>query len=145
MLTWVRNLVMQPVQQGQEAIAQARLTAQHTLDHLGALTELFTAELEDYSRKQVQRVTLLAAGLLLLAVAYLVLCALVGVLLAGPLGWPVALAIVLALNLLPAVALLCAARNVQPGELAPVTRQEIQKDVQCLKVLIEGKKKSLGE
>ena len=141
MISWVRNIVQEPVRKGQGVVGHARDTAAKTVDHLGALTELFSAEMQEYAEVQGHRAAKLALAAVLLLAAYMLVLALAAALLAPAIGWPWALGILALLNLLAGGGLLLAFRRSKPGAPAPETRQEIQKDVQCLKILLNGEEK----
>ena len=141
MFTQLRSLVQEPVQKGQGLLERARETASETVEHAHALVELFGIELQEYTAVQMRRMVLLALGLLFTFAAYALLNALGCVLLAPVLGWAWALGALLLLNLVPGVILLRAFKRSQPGPVAPATRQELQKDVQCLKILLNDDKR----
>lgn len=133
--------MQEPVRKGQGVLERARETASETVEHASALAELFGIELQEYAAVQMRRMVLLMLGLLFTLAAYALLNALAGVLLAPVLGWAWALGALLLLNLVPGVILLRAFKRIQPGPVAPATRQELQKDVQCLKILLNDDKR----
>ena len=141
MITWVRNIVQEPVRKGQGVVEHARDTASKAVEHLGALTRLFSAEMQEYAEVQGRRAAQMALAVVLLLAAYMLLLALAAVLLAPYIGWPLALGALALLNLLAGGLLLQAFRKGKPGPPAPETRLEIQKDVQCLKILLNGEEK----
>lgn len=141
MISWVRNIVQEPVRKGQGVVECARDTASKTVEHLGALTELFCAEMQEYAEVQSRRAALLALAVVVVLAAYMLLLALAAVLLAPCIGLPWALGALALVNILAGALLLQAFRNRKPGAPAPQTRQEIQKDVQCLKILLNGEEK----
>lgn len=141
MISWVRNIVQEPVRKGQGVVGHARDTAAKTVDHLAALTQLFSVEMQEYAEVQGRRAAQLALAVVLLLSAYMLVLALAAVLLAPCIGWPLALGALALLNLLAGGLLLLAFRKGKPGPPAPETRLEIQKDVQCLKILLNGEEK----
>lgn len=141
MFTQLRSLVQEPVQKGQDLLGRARETAAETVEHASALAELLGIELQEYTAAQMRRMVLLMLGLLFTLAAYALMCALACVLLAPVLGWAWALGALLLLNLVLGGILLYAFKRSQPGPVAPATRQELQKDVQCLKILLNDDKR----
>ena len=130
--------MQEPVQKGQGVLDRAREAASETVEHASALAELFGIELQEYTAVQMRRMVLLALGLLFTLAAYALLNALCCVLLAPVLGWAWALGALLLFNLLAGGILLRAFVSSKPGPVAPQTREEIQKDVQCLKIMLNG-------
>lgn len=138
MFTQLKSLVQEPVRKGQGVVERARETASETVEHASALVELFGIELQEYTAVQARRGALLLAALLFVLAAYALLNALCCVLLAPVLGWAWALGALLLFNLLAGGILLRAFVSSKPGPVAPQTREEIQKDVQCLKIMLNG-------
>lgn len=128
-------------QQAVAAFSGVRAAAAQVSEHLGALTELFAIELQQYMQAQVRRICLLAAACVLLAGAYLTACALASVLLHYWLGWPGALAVVLGLHLLIAWLLVVLAGRNGRQPFAPATVQELKNDWQCLELMIKSNSK----
>lgn len=129
-------------QQAVSAFEGVRAAAAQVSEHLGALSELFAAELQEYMRAQARRICLLAAACVLLAGAYLVACALLSVVLQLWLGWIGALGVVLGLHLLGAVLLIRLAGKYGRMPFAPATIQELKNDKQCLALMIKPDSKS---
>lgn len=124
-------------QQAMSAFEGVRAAAAQVSEHLGALSELFAAELQEYMQAQVRRICLLAAACVLLAGAYLVACALLSVVLQLWLGWIGALSLVLGLHLLGAFLLIRLAGKYGRMPFAPATIQELKNDKQCLALMIK--------
>lgn len=145
MMSFIKNLLSVSPSQQQQAespLANLREAGQQVSAHLDALSELFSLELQEYSRRQSRRAALLAAAVVPAVAAWLALCALLAWALQLCWGWGWALAAVLLVNVLLAAAALTAAAMCRVGELAPLTRQELNNDWQCLKLLINNGKKS---
>lgn len=123
--------------QALSALAGVRAVAAQVSEHLGALSELFAAELQQYMQAQVRRMCLLAAACVLLAGAYLLACALLSVVLQLWLGWIGALSTVLGLHLLGALVLILLAGKYGRMPFAPATIQELKNDKQCLALIIK--------
>ncbi len=124
------------------AFAGARAAAAQVSEHLGALAELFAAELRDYMQAQVCRVCLLVAACMLLVGAYLIACALLCCVLQLWLGWIGSLSLVLGLHLLGFILLVWLAGKQGHKPFAPATIQELKNDKQCLALMInpDGKR-----
>lgn len=138
MTTWLRSLVQRPVEKGQGVVERTRETACEVVEHVSALGELFGVELQEYTAVQARRAALLLAALLFVLAAYALLNALGCVLLAPVLGWAWALGALLLFNLLVGGILLRAFVCSKPGPVAPQTREELQKDIQCLKIMLNS-------
>lgn len=141
MISWVRNIVQEPVRKGQGVVEYTRATAAKTVEHLGALAELFSAEMQEYAEAQGRRAALLVLAVVVLLSAYMLLLALAAVLLASAMGWELSLGALALLNIAAGAVLLHAFRSRKPGPPAQETRREIQNDVQCLKILLNGEEK----
>lgn len=124
------------------AASGTRTAVARTMEHAQALTELFQVELAEYLDFQRRRGAYMVLAVVLLLVSYLLTCALTVVLLAPHTGWAGALLMVLLLNVLGAVILLLRAMALGREPLAPATREELQNDWQCLKLLLKGNAKS---
>lgn len=124
---------------GSSAAAGARETAERTFRHLESLASLFQVELEEYSRRQARYMALILGAAVFFLVAYLGLCALLFLLLLSPCGLAGSLALVVGINLLLGVAFLGVAFRVRPGPLAPLTRRELNDDLQCIRLLMKEK------
>lgn len=129
-------------QQAASAFNGVRVAAAQVSEHLGALTELFVLELQEYMQAQVKRMCLLAAACVLMGGAYLAAGALLTVLLQYWLGWPGALAVVLVLHLLTAWLLVALAGKYGRKPFVPSTVQELKNDWQCLELMIKTNSKS---
>lgn len=124
------------------AAAGARRTLARGMEHAQALSELFQVELAEYLDFQRRRGAYIVLAVVLLLVSYLLACALVVVLLAPHMGWAGALLMALVANVLGAMILLLRAVALGKEQLAPATREELQNDWQCLKLLLKGNEKS---
>lgn len=123
-------------------LSAAREVALQTMEHSQALAELCRTELGEYAARQRRRLLFVVLAVFLLAVAYVLLCALAVLLLSALLGVAWALLIVLALQLLAAAALLLAAVLLGRQPLLPATRTELWNDWQCLRLLLKGNRNS---
>lgn len=145
MLFFIKKLLSgatAPPQQAESPLANLREAGQQVSVHLDALSELFALELREYSRRQSCRAALLAAAVVPAVAAWLALCALLAWALQLCWGWGWALCAVFLVNVLLAVTALVAASMCRAGEFAPQTRQELNNDWQCLKLLLNNGKKS---
>ncbi len=144
MFSWLKkpDIVTSLQERGGEVLVDARHAALDAARHLEALIELFRLELREYGQRQAQRMVAIVAGLGLLLVSYLLLCAALCVLLSLYVDWPWAVAIVFLVNFAAGLGLLVYGVKKNPGPLAPATQQEIKNDFQCLKIAIAEKKKS---
>lgn len=124
------------------AFEGVRAAAAQVSEHVGALAELFVAELQEYMQAQVRRVCLLAAACFLLVGAYLVACALLSVVLQLWLGWVGSLCVVLGLHVIGALLLFVLAGKYGRKPFAPATIQELKNDKQCLALMIKPGSKS---
>lgn len=124
------------------AAAGTRTAAARTLDHAQALSELFQTELAEYLEHQRRRGAYMVLAVALLLVSYLLVCALAVVLLAPVLSPAGGIALVAAVNVAVSVVLLLRAAALGKETLAPATREELQNDWQCLKLLLKGNAKS---
>ena len=123
-------------EQGGEALGGAKDTAVRTLEHAGALWQLLQIELREYAAHQVRRVVAIVIGGLLLLFGYLLLCAFACVAAHAWLGsWLLATGLVCVLHLVVGAVVLLLGVKSQSGPVAPVTRQELSNDWQCLKLL----------
>ena len=120
------------------AVEQVRNVAQRTLEHTGALGELFSFEVKEYAQHQVKRVVMLVIACILMLGAYFVSCALLAVVLHFWLGLAWSLAVVCLLNVVVALLLLRCVKTMSGKRLAPATVEELKNDWQCLKLLIKG-------
>ena len=108
-----------------------------TFAHIGALVRLLQLELQQYAAHQARRLVLVAVGGLLLLVGYLVFCACACVAAHAWLGsWLLATGLVCAVHVIIGLVILLIGLKSSPGPVAPATRQEIQHDLECLKILI---------
>lgn len=128
--------------QGGSVIAGVRETLLQTSDHLEAVLELFRMELREYGEKQARRVVALVAGVFFLLCAYVVFCAFACVLLSTWLDWIWAVAAVCLINALLGGVAIVVGLKCKPGPIAPATMQELKDDVQCIKLMLKGNKKS---
>lgn len=124
-------------EQGSEALDGVKAAANQSLEHVIALWQLLQIELREYAAHQARRVIVAVVGVLLLLFGYLLLCAVACIALQMWVGsWLLAVGVVCVLHLLGGAVLLLIVARQQPGPVAPATRQEIQNDWQCLKLLI---------
>lgn len=121
-------------------VQQARGVAQRTVEHTGALGELFSAEVKEYAAYQARRLVMAVVACVLLLGAYFSFCAVLAVFLSAWLGWLGALSAVCLLNVVVAVVLLLMAKSMSGKRLAPATAEELKNDWQCLKLLCKGNK-----
>lgn len=145
MLSFIKKLLAAPPApqpQTESPLVNIREAGRHISAHADALAELFALELQEYSRRQSRRAALLAAAVVPAVAAWLALCAWLAWALQLLWGWGWALAAVILVNVLLAAGALTAAAMCRVGELAPLTRQELNNDWQCLKLLINAGKKS---
>lgn len=122
-------------------VQQARGVAQRAAEHTGALSALLSTEIKEYIAHQLERIVLVVVAAVLLLGAYGVLCALLAVLAAEVLGLPLALASVVALNVVVALLLLLRVKKMAGKALAPATVEELKNDWQCLKLLCKENNK----
>ena len=144
MLSWLKSPAAAKASLKEESAAllqQVKGMAERTAEHANALVELFSAEVREYAACQVMRILLLLLAVVLLLGAYFLFCALLVVLVALWTGYAWALAAVCVLNLLLAAVLVRQACRMGGKQLAPATRQELQNDWQCLKLLIKESSK----
>ncbi len=143
MSAWLKkpDLVTTLQERGGEVVADARQAVVDAASHAEALVSLFRLELQEYGQRQTRRLVAILVGVGLLLVSYLLLCAVACVLLAQWLSWPLAVAIVFLVNVFTGVLLLVCGIKMNPGPLAPATRQELRNDLQCLKLALAEKKK----
>ncbi len=144
MFAWLKkpDLVTTLQERGGEVMADARQAATDAAQHVEALVSLFRLELREYGQRQARRMAAVLAGVGLLLVSYLLLCAALCVLLGQYVGWPLAVAIVFFVNFAGGLLLLICAVKSNPGPLAPATQQELRNDLQCLKIALAEKRKS---
>lgn len=128
--------------QAMSAFEGVRTAAAQVSEHVGALAELFVAELQEYMQAQVRRIVLLAAACLLLVGAYMVACALLSYALHLLVGWGGSLSIVLGLHVIGAWVLVILAGRYGRKPFAPATIQELKNDKQCLALMIKPDSKS---
>lgn len=122
------------------ALSSVRSSVLHATQHLEAVTELLQEELTEYGRKQTSRLVWLMVGCVLLGCAYLLLCVL-AVLLLQPLvqSYPVAVALVLAFNLVAGFVTLLVSKRCKPDGVAPHTVQELKTDLEWIELSLKGK------
>lgn len=145
MLSFIKRLLLPQPAPGREVIsplAKIRETGSYVSEHADALAALFAQELQEYSCCQRRRAVLLAAAVVPAVAAWLALCAWLAWGLQLLWGWGWALAAVTLVNVLLAAGALTAAAKCRVGPFAPLTRQELNNDWQCLKLLINADKKS---
>ncbi len=144
MFAWLKkpDLFTTLQERGGEVVADARQAAVDAATHAEALLSLFRLELQEYGQRQTRRMVSILVGVGLLLVSYLLLCAVACVLLGQWLDWPLAVAIVFFVNVAVGALLLICGIKMNPGPLAPATRQELKNDLQCLKLALAEKKKS---
>lgn len=128
--------------QAMSAFEGVRTAAAQVSEHVGALAELFVAELQEYMQAQVRRIVLLAAACFLLVGAYMVACALISYALHLLVGWGGSLSIVLGLHVIGAWVLVILAGRYGRKPFAPATIQELKNDKQCLALMIKPDSKS---
>lgn len=121
-------------------VQQARGVAQRTVEHTGALGELFSAEVKEYAAHQAKRLVMTVLACVLLLGAYFTFCAVLAVLLSAWLGWLGAFGAVCLINVVIAVVLLLMVKSMSGKRLAPATAEELKNDWQCLKLLCKGNK-----
>jgi uncharacterized membrane protein YqjE len=130
------------LEQGGAAFGGIKETATRVTSHVEALWQLLLAELQEYAQFQLQRVLLLLLGTVLLLFGYLLLCAFVCVLLQAWWGsWLLSIGVVCVLHLAASVSCLLIGARRKPGSAAPLTKQELQNDLQCLKLLFNRENK----
>ena len=144
MFSWFgkRDIIPTLREQGGNALSGVRRIALDTVAHAESLLELFRVELKEFGQRQARRVALIVAGVGLLLVAYLLLCAALCVLLSLWLPLLAAIGIVFFINVLAGAVLLAVGRRMRSGPLAPATLQELKTDYQCLKISIGESRKS---
>lgn len=144
MLSYFIKLFDKPkVSEGASSAASgSRRALARGMEHAQALSELFQVELAEYLDFQRRRGAYMVLAVVLLLVSYLLGCALAVALLAPHTGWTGALLMVMVANVLGAVILLQRAVALGKEPLAPATREELQNDWQCLKLLLKGNEKS---
>ncbi len=144
MFAWLKkpDIVTTLQTQSGAVLADARQAASDALQHTEALLELFRLELREYGQCQARRMVAILVGVGLLLVSYLLLCAALCVLLGQYVFWPLAVAIVFLANFAGGLILLICGVKLNPGPLAPATRQELKNDLQCIKLALAEKKKS---
>ena len=144
MFQWLTKQRQQPTlkEQVRTIVQSGKDAAGRAVEHVDAMVELFTLELQNYIRCQVIRACLITVALLLLIGSYFILCALISVALHYWLGWLGSLGTVLGIHILLVVILLLIARKHANKQIAPQTVQELKKDWECLKLLTKGNSKS---
>ncbi len=136
------DLVTTLQQRGGEVVTDARRAALNAAQHTESLLALFREELREYGQRQARRMVAILIGVGLLLVSYLLFCAALCALLTLWLHWALAVGLIFLANFLLGLCLLLAGLKMKPGQLAPLTQQEIKNDFQCLKLAISEKKKS---
>lgn len=124
-------------ERGRAAVGGVRAAASHAVDHAQSLAELLRLELQEYGAAQTRRLAVVSVAVVLLLTAYLSLCVCLSVWLSGWMGWMGSVACIGALNLAGGIVLLLLARALSPGSVAPLTRQELKSDLECLKLLMK--------
>ncbi len=144
MAAWFRkpDIVTTLQEQGGGVVSSARRTVLRSVEHAESLLQLFRLELREYGARQARRLVAIVAGVGLLLVAYLLLCAALCVLLSMWTGLLAAVCIVFLLNALLGVTALLYGLRTPAGPVAPATTNELKTDLQCLKILIGENKKS---
>lgn len=125
-------------EQGGALAVDVRRSLSLAFSHAGLLLKLLRIEGAEYLSQQTRRAAWLAAAGVFLFVSYLLLLALLCVFMQEFVGsWPAAIGIVLAANLLLGVLLLIVALRAKPVPFAEMTREELKKDLECLKILLD--------
>lgn len=123
-------------EQGGELLGGVKEAAAGTASHVGALWQLFCMELREYAAHQTRRVVAVAVGGFLLFFAYALLCAFACVAAEMWLGsWPWATGLVCGVHFVAGFIFLLSGLRSSAGPVAPATRQELQNDWQCIKLL----------
>lgn len=128
-------------EQGGSALSDAKKTVRYIVNHAGSLLALLRLELGEYIGQQRARLSLLAAACFFFFFSYLAACVFVCLLLQALLGsWLWAVGLVGLFNVVMGGVLLLAAWSRKSAAVAPVTRQELQKDWECLNILLDKEK-----
>ena len=128
-------------EQGGSAIADAKKTARYVFEHAGSLLALLRLELGEYAGQQKARLSLLAAACFFFFFSYLAACVFVCLLLQMLLGsWLWSVGLVCLFNVVMGGVFMLAVWSRKPAAVAPVTRQELQKDWECLNILLNKEK-----
>lgn len=115
---------------------------QQAAEHVDALAQLFSVELQEYKEQQFRRMFWLAAAVVPAAAAYLLLCALGVYLLQQQWGWAWALGALCLFNGAAAVVGVVMGSRYGRAPFAPLTLREIKNDWQCIKLLISSNRKA---
>lgn len=128
--------------QGGDVLAGVKDTATRVSDHVGALWQLLLVELQEHLQFQFRRAVAILLGLVLLFFGYLLLCAFSCTALAVWTGsWLLAIGCVCVLHIVVGLVCLLVGVRSKPGPIAPAVRQELQNDLQCLKLLFNSESK----
>lgn len=128
-------------EQGGGFVDDVKQAAASALSHLSSLLALLKIELAEYGARQAKRIAMLVVAAVMLVFAYVFACAFVCVALHAWLGsWLYSVGIVMLLNAVPGIVLLLAALRAKPAPLAECTRRELQNDLECLRILLNGEK-----
>lgn len=124
-------------QQGGELFGGVKDAATHAFSHIGALLQLLVVELQQYGAHQLRRIAAIVVGAFLLVVGYLLLCAFACVAAHAWLGsWLLATGVVCLLHLIVGFVVLLVGIKSSAGPVAPVTREELKNDWQCIRLLL---------
>ncbi len=116
-----------------------RRSATVALDHVKALSALFTLELKEASERLKHKLVWLAIAGFMAVLCYLCLWALLTLVMAIALnwGWIIAMAVTTAFHLIVAIVAFMQSQKVTVGPVAPATKEELQSDLSCLQIALK--------
>lgn len=130
-------------EQGGGMFSEAKLVSRQLLEHVATLLGLLKIEMGEYARHQRAKWVLVAAAAFFLTVAYLAVNVLsCFVMYEFVASWVWSIGAVCVFNLLIGLILLLAAVSRKTPPAAELTRQELQKDLECLRILLSDEKSS---
>ncbi len=142
MISWLFRRLPSLLPQRRSVTADLRAVVSQMMEHSRALIGLFGLELSEYLRKHLLRLIFFVAALFCLLIAYMALWALLVVLMAQAWSLSGALIIFLAFHLVVGTLLLLICKGMKIGPLAPATCNEIQTDLECLRLTLINDKNS---
>ena len=129
-------------EKGLKLVQDARRVSNDTCEHLGALAGLFALESREYLGHQCKKAVLWAVTIFCFGLAYLLGWVVLGLFLCTFLTPIAVVGIAAGFHLLVGVILLLVLNLPKPKEFAPESKALIQADIQCVKLLVNDKKKN---
>ncbi len=119
--------------------ASLRKTAEVVLDHIKALSALFTLELNEATGRLKQKLVWLVIAGLMALICYVSLWVLLTLLMAETLewGWSIAIAVTMVFHLIMAIVAFLQSGKVTISPIAPATQEELQNDLSCLQMALK--------